>query len=138
MSGWGPRTFSLFGGGGGGGIGNPDLADNGFTVYGEDTVASEATVNLLDYTVGANSIHLIQVEFGGKNIGDYKLLINNTLKARFVTWFNGPMDGFWNFSIPQIGGLPLGSGMNIKVSVTNDRPEPALFFARFLGVNIDV
>lgn len=136
MSGWGPRVLISDGNSG---AGNPDLPDAPFLEYGEFIVAGGGSNNLINYTTpGSNVVHLTRVEFGGKNIGDYRLLINDVVKARFVTWFNGPMDGFWDFTVEGFGGLPLAAGTNIKVQVNNDRSEMAEFFARIYGLVLDL
>lgn len=137
MSGWGPRVFPASGGGGGGDQGNPDIVDHVLSIYGEVNLVAGPETTVLSYTtVGSTVTQLVRGEFGGTNIAQYRLYIDNVIQARFVTWFNGPMDGHWDFSGEE-RGLSLNPGQVIKITAEHGRPFAGDFFARLSIIRID-
>lgn len=141
MSGWGPRVLPATGGGGGGGggIGNPDLPEEVLSIYDEaNAVLANVDATIISYTiVGSNPTHLIRAEFGGTNIGRYYLKIDGVVQAQFVTWFNGPMDGSWDFSANS-QGLPLNPGQIITIKVSHGRPFSGDYWAKLTLIKVDV
>jgi hypothetical protein len=143
MPGWSPKVSTSGGGGGSGGViqipGNTSANDSSFTLYNEvSSVATSVTTDIFTYVVPVSPIiHVLRFEFGGTNIGQYKLYFGATVQAQHLTWWNGPgLNGMWDFSVSGGGGLAVASGTVIKVKVTHFRPYVGDFYTRMSGLEI--
>lgn len=137
MTGWGPKTGSASGGGGGGDQGNPDIVDHVINVYNDVLlVPANVETNIINYVVPASLMQIVRAEFGGTNIGKYRFYIDNVCKAQYVTWFNGPMDGTWNFDAGG-KGEDLLSGQVIKVTAEHGRPFVGDYWVKLTFIKID-
>jgi len=145
MSGWGPRVYKPTAGSATdiNGIqipGNTSAADPSFAVYNEvSSVAYGVQTDIFTYVVPASPIiHILRFQFGGTNIGQYKLYFGNIVQDQFITWFNGTgLTGEWNYETMGGGGLAVPSGTIVKVKVIHYRPDLADYYCRLSGVEIN-
>lgn len=139
MSGWGPVV--LPGGGGSQIPGDTSTPNPSFNLYSEaNSVAAGIETDVFTYLVPASPpiTHLLRFEFGGTNIGRYRLYFGATVVRQFVTWFNGTgLTGIWEFTTSGGDGLAVSSGTTIKVTVIHDRPQVGDFFAQMTGLTVN-
>ena len=133
MTGWGPKVLD----GGGGGQpsipGDGPLPDPSKSTFNRITaVPANVETDLLVFPVPATPIiHLVRIDFGGENIGNYKLYEGATQQAEYFTWFNGPgLTATWDFTDTKGGGVALTPSSILKVTVEHWRPFLGPFFAR--------
>lgn len=147
MSGWG----SIIKPGGGGTV--SEVTAIGLGQIGGDTATSDLTLNeyqeatavatgvetnVLVFVVPASPIfHAVRFEFGGGNIGTYKLYFGSNVQAQYVTWWNTGMNGFWDFKSGIMGGVKVDGGTQIRVTVLHNRPYVANFYSRMEYVLIN-
>jgi len=139
MTGWGSKSG---GGAGGSGVpnvpGNTSTPDPAFSVYGEAlAVPSGVETTILTWVVPAPIVHLMRVEFGGQNIGEYRLKFGATVQSRSTIWFSGPLNGTWNFETMAGGGVPVASGTVVRVTVLHARPMASDHHARIQYLEIN-
>lgn len=93
-------------------------------------VASGSETTIVTYTVLAGTqIALDQVQFSGGNIALYSVYVDADKIATFRTYFGGELSGALTFS-----GLVVDPGSVLTLKVIHDRPYPADFEGRILGV----
>lgn len=133
-TGWGAQSCGcgIGNSGGCGGVINPTP----FSVFGSvSAVVAGADTTVAQYAVPIGQVvFLVRVEFAGSNIGQYSLYLDANVEQTTWTWFNGPMFGSWDFSIPHLGGVPVGGGTVIKVKASHNRPYIGEFTARIQGI----
>lgn len=99
--------------------------------YGTTSVASNATTQLVSYTVPLANTGQLQIStFSGDNIGTYSILINGIVQDTLRTMFGTSLSGTFLFSAGASAGLPLSAGDVITVTANNPRPTAATYNAR--------
>ena len=133
-TGWGAQSCGCgVGNSSGGGV---VLSPTPFTIFGSSSsVPTGAEVIVAQYAVPIGQVvFLVRIEFAGSNIGKYNLYFDSNIEQTTWTWFNGPMFGAWDFSIPEMGGVPVPGGTVIKVKASHNRPYVGEFSARIQGL----
>lgn len=106
------------------------------STYDEITaVAKSVLTTISTYTVPVGkSFFLESVDFGGTNIAEYTLLIDNVLEAKKRTWWTGDLKDSFDFRCGINKGLGVDAGKEIKIKVIHERDSLGSFESRILGV----
>jgi hypothetical protein len=112
--------------------GDTATTDTTYSEYQEAVaVATGVETNILVFVVPASPLfHAVRFEFGGGNIGTYKLYFDTDVKAQYITWWNTGMNGSWELKSGISGGLVVPGGTTIKVTILHNRPYVANFYSR--------
>lgn len=118
--------------------GNTSASDISFFVYGTAAaVAAGVETTILSYVVPAGIYHIIRAEFGGQNIGTFKQYWNATEKDQYITYWGAGMNGSWNYSIADYGGVAVAPGTVITIKILHNRPQVGDFYAKLVLLNIN-
>jgi hypothetical protein len=103
-------------------------------IYSEvSVVISSSETVILTYTVPPlKKLYLEQVDAGGDNIAEYKILIDSQVEAKKRTYFGSSLDIEAKFG--ENNGICLIAGTTIDVTVIHYRPNASDFDCRIVGV----
>ena len=116
--------------------GNTPAIDTSYTVY--DTVAAVAAgveTTILTFVVPATVTHLVRVDFGGDNIGTYKMYWGTDEMDQYITYWT-EFNGRWEYSISGGVGVQIPSGAVVTIKVLHVRPNPGDFYAKLTLVGL--
>lgn len=92
------------------------------------SLASGALTTILTYTIPvAKTLKLERVEVSGCNVADYIVEIDGVVKGKRRTYFGGFNADF------NLGGLPVATGLVVRVRVIHTRPSAGDFDATLIG-----
>lgn len=94
-------------------------------------VASGVETTILQFVIPSAPPYtsLLKCEFGGGNIGTYKLYFDNVTQNQFVTYYSGNITGEWDYETGQGNGLEIPEGTVVKITILHTKPDSADFYA---------
>lgn len=114
---------------------NPSSLD-GVNIYNEvSSIAIGSTQTVVTYTVPAGkTLFVRRIEFSGKNVATYHVVVDLINVATKRTWFNGNLSDEFNFNFNGEANLSVQENSIISLIVENFRPMLSDFEGRIQGV----
>lgn len=100
------------------------------------SVATNATVTVLSYTVSTTNSYMLKVDVSGTNIATYDITVNGSQFARKRTYWSGQFSETFNVGSGLQDAYKLSIGDIVHINVTNFRPTAGDFEARLQVIEV--